>query len=167
MFTPSDFKIMERKCPNERDKLLKLLGIKDALPFAENDFKAYEKLDIKIEKTLAAKLNSSSVVEGYAKIFDTGGIAFSLSETSTELLAKILANSDKILKSAPAQVGDNNSSSDSSPSLWARFIEWFKNLFGSGESKKSAPRQSKKLSRKQIEEVLPILKQISKIFKAI
>ena len=48
MFTASDFKIMERKCPNERDKLLKLLEIKVSLPFAEDDFKSYESLDVTI-----------------------------------------------------------------------------------------------------------------------
>ena len=113
MFTASDFKIMERKCPNERDKLLKLLEIKVSLPFAEDDFKSYESLDVTIEKKLVAKLNSTSVVDGYAKLLDTGGVAFSLSETNNEILAKILANREKILSAAPAQIKDNNSSSDS------------------------------------------------------
>lgn len=96
MFTPSDFKIMERKCPEERDELLKLLGITVALPFDEDDRKAYEELDIAIESKLAAKLKSNSVIEGYAKILDASGIPFSLSETSTEILGKILASRRKI-----------------------------------------------------------------------
>ena len=83
------------------------------MPFAEDDFKSYESLDVTIEKKLVAKLNSTSVVDGYAKLLDTGGVAFSLSETNNEILAKILANREKILSAAPAQIKDNNSSSDS------------------------------------------------------
>ena len=58
MFTADDFKVMERKCPEERDELLRLLGIKVSLPFAEDDFPSYEKLDM----TIKEKMNLSSRV---------------------------------------------------------------------------------------------------------
>lgn len=165
MFTASDFKIMARKCPDARDKLLKLLGIRVALPFAEDDFKSYEDLDITIEKKIATKLNSDSVVDGYAKLLDTGGVAFSLSETNTEMLSKILANRDKILQGAAAQARNTNSTSDSDLSFWARIVRFFKSLFGSEETAPTQP--SDKLSREEIKNVFPILEQVNKIFNAI
>lgn len=96
MFTADDFKIMERKCPKERDELLSLLGIDVSLPYAEDDFKSYDELDITIEKKIAAKLGSTSVVEGYSKILDANGIGFNSSETNTEILKKILYNRRRV-----------------------------------------------------------------------
>ena len=102
MFTADDFKIMERKCPEERDELLRLLDIRVSLPFAEDDFQSYEKLDMTIEEKIAKKLGSQSVVEGYSKILDANGIGFSSRETNTETLKKILANRRRIQGRSPA-----------------------------------------------------------------
>lgn len=98
MFTPSDFKLIQRICPTDLLQLLNLLGIDNQkMNFAgDNEFEKYEDLDAAIEEKICAKLQSKSVLEGYAKLLDSGRVAYSSSETRIELLKKILANREKI-----------------------------------------------------------------------
>ena len=98
MFTPSDFKLIQRICPTDLLQLLNLLGIDSQKMNFEGDdeFEKYSDLDKEIDEKICAKLKSNSVLEGYAKLLDAGKIEFSLRETRIELLKKILANREKI-----------------------------------------------------------------------
>ena len=166
MFTASAFSLMQQNCPTELNELLRRLKIDYKPDWKHGDeFKIAEKLDNEINKKICALLKSDSDLAGYAKLLDMGGVGFSVSETRKERLGKILANRDKILQGAAAQARNNNSTSDSDLSLWARIIRFLKKLFGSEESAPSQP--SDKLSREEIKNVFPILEQVNKIFNAI
>jgi len=164
LFTASTFSLIRRNCPEELNKLLRLLDIKIDWEHGD-EFEISQKLDNEIEKKICARLKSDSDLAGYAELLDMGDVKFSISDTRKERLAKILANRDKILQGAAAQTSNNNSSYDSDLSLWARIVRFFKRLFG---SKESVPSQSSdKLSREEIKNVFPILEQVNKIFNAI
>ena len=165
MFTASAFNLMRQNCPGEFDKLLTQLNIPKPDWVHGDEFEISQKLDSEIEKKICALLKSDSDLAGYAKLLDMGDVKFSISDTRKERLAKILANRDKILQRAAAQTRNNNSTSDSDLSLWARIVRFFKRLFGSEESAPSQP--SDKLSREEIKNVFPILEQVNKIFNAI
>ena len=98
MFTVPAFKLIRRNCPEDLDKLLKLLEV-DKKPNWDRDdeFKIAQELDRRIDKKLCALLDSNSDIDGYAKLLERGAVKFSFSETRKELLEKILANRDKIL----------------------------------------------------------------------
>ena len=165
MFKATDFKLIRQDCPEELKELLQLMKIK--MPDFNNgdEYEIYNKLDNDIDKIFCSKLNCKSDLDGYAKLLDIGGIKFDLSETRNNMLKRVLANRDKILQGAAAQVINKNSSSDSDLSLWARIVRFFKRLFGLDESVPSQP--TNKLSRKQVEDIWPILEQVNKIFNAI
>ncbi|MBD3878981.1 MAG: hypothetical protein SR1Q5_04755 [Quinella sp. 1Q5] len=165
MFKATDFKLIRRDCPEELKKLLQLLKIPMPNFNSGDEYEIYSKLDKAIDKEFCERLHCKSDLDGYAKLLDLGGIKFDSGETRNNMLKKVLANRDKILQGAAAQVGNKNSSSDSDLSLWARIVRFFKRLFGSDESAPSRP--SDKLSRAQIEKALPILEQVNKIFNAI
>ena len=165
MFKATDFKLIRRDCPEELKKLLQLLKIPMPNFNSGDEFKIYSELDNDIDKAFCSKLNCDSDLDGYAKLLDLGGIKFDSGETRNNMLKKVLANRDKILQGAAAQVGNKNSSSDSDLSLLARIVRFFKSLFGSNESVPSQP--SDKLSREEIKNVFPILEQVNKIFNAI
>ncbi len=166
MFTASAFSLMRKNCPAELNELLRLLKINYKPDWEHGDeFKIAEKLDDEINKKICALLKSDSDLAGYAKLLDMGGIKFDSGETRNNMLKKILANRNKILNGAAAQVGNKNSSSDSDLSLWARIVRFFKRLFGLDEP--APPQPSDKLSREEIKNVFPILEQVNKIFNAI
>ena len=112
MFKATDFQLMRRNCPEDLNKLLKLLGIPAPNFDSGNEFDIYGKLDGDIDKVFRSKLNCKSDLDGYAKLLDIGGIKFDSGETRNNMLKKILANREKILNAAPAQIKDNNSSSE-------------------------------------------------------
>lgn len=165
MFKATDFKLIQRNCPEELNKLLQLLKIPPQTFNSGDEFEIYGKLDALIDKKFCELLNCKSDLDGYAKLLDLGGIKFASSETRNNMLKKILANRDKILQGAAAQARNKNSTSDSELSFWARIVRFFKRLFGSEESAPSQP--SDKLSREEIKNVFPILEQVNKIFNAI
>lgn len=165
MFKATDFKLILRNCPEELDKLLQLLKISPQNFNDGNEFDIYDKLDKEIDEKFCELLNCKSDLDGYAKLLDIGGIKFGLSETRNNMLKKVLANREKILQGAAAQVVNNNSSSDSDLSILARIIRFFKRLFGIDEP--APPQPSNKLSREQIKNAFPILEQINKIFDLI
>ena len=191
MYTAADFKLIRRICPDELNRLLKNLGINPPDFNAKDEFEIYTELDAMIEKKFCAKLQSNSVLEGYTKLLDLGGVAFSLSETRIELLKKILANRDKILKGSTensAQVSDKPPvaaivggifllcgvgyfAMSDNPNTIIAILGVVAGIAGIGleifnKNKKPEP-QPNKLSRQQIESVLPILTQVNKIFDSI
>lgn len=111
MYTPSDFKLIRRNCPNEMTALLNNLGIKNPDFNAGDEYEIYSQLDDTLDKKISEILKSKSVLEGYTKLLDLGGVAYSTSETRVELLGKILANREKILQAASVQ--DKNSAQTS------------------------------------------------------
>jgi len=165
MFKATDFKLIRRNCPKELDKLLQRMKIPAPNFNSGNEFELYDKLDKEIDEKFCERLNCKSDLDGYAKLLDIGGIKFGLSETRNNMLKKVLANREKILQGAAAQVVNNNSSSDSDLSILARIIRFFKRLFGIDEP--APPQPSNKLSREQIKNAFPILEQINKIFDLI
>ena len=101
MFTVSAFKLIRRNCPEDLDKLLKLLEVdKEPNWDSDDEFKIAQELDRRIDKKLCALLDSNSDIDGYAKLLERGAVKFSFSETRKELLEKILANRDKILSAS-------------------------------------------------------------------
>ncbi len=96
MFTASAFNLIKRNCPEDLDKLLRLLDIKIDWKHGD-EFEIAKKLDDELDKKICALLKSDSDLAGYAKLLDMGGIEFSISETRKERLAKIIANRDRIL----------------------------------------------------------------------
>ena len=96
MFTASTFSLIRRNCPEELDKLLRLLDIKIDWKHGD-EFEIAQELDSKIEKEICALLKSDSDLTGYAKLLDMGGVEYSISETRKERLTKIIANRDRIL----------------------------------------------------------------------
>ena len=100
MFTVSAFKLIRRNCPEDLDKLLKLLAVDKPNWDRDDEFKIAQELDRKINKELCALLDSNSDIDGYAKLLERGEVEFSFSETRKELLEKILANRDKILSAS-------------------------------------------------------------------
>ena len=99
MFTASTFSLIRRNCPEELDKLLRLLDIKIDWKHGD-EFEIAQELDSKIEKEICALLKSDSDLTGYAKLLDIGGVEYSISETRKERLAKIIANRDRILSAS-------------------------------------------------------------------
>jgi len=105
MFTASTFSLIRRNCPEELNKLLRLLDIKIDWEHGD-EFEISQKLDNEIEKEICARLKSDSDLTGYAKLLDIGGVEYSISETRKERLAKIIANRDRILSASSACIYD-------------------------------------------------------------
>lgn len=98
MFSVSAFKLIRRNCPEDFDKLLKLLAVDNPNWELDDEFKLAQELDRKIDKKLCALLDSDSDIDGYAKLLECGEVEFSFSETRKDLLKKILLNRDRILR---------------------------------------------------------------------
>jgi len=97
MFVPVEFQNMRSRCPSELKKLLEKLSI--PIPDWNGDeYRIYEKLDTELERKICALMKSSSIIEGYTKLLKLGGIGYDFSELDSELLRKIIANGDKILR---------------------------------------------------------------------
>ncbi|MBR4903861.1 MAG: DUF308 domain-containing protein [Selenomonadaceae bacterium] len=97
MFVAVEFQNMRSRCPSELETLLKKLSISKP-DWSGDEYRIYEQLDNDITKKICAAMKSSSVIEGYTNILKLGGIAYDYSETDNELLRKIVANGDKILR---------------------------------------------------------------------
>ena len=97
MFVAVEFQNMRSRCPSELENLLKKLSISKP-DWSGDEYRIYEKLDNDITKKICALMKSSSVIEGYTNLLKLGGVAYDYSETDNELLRKIIANGDKILR---------------------------------------------------------------------
>ena len=97
MFVAAEFQSMRRLCLPELEKLLRTLSI--YVPDWNGDeYRIYEKIDTELERKICALMKSSSIIEGYAKLLKLGGIGYDFSELDSELLRKIVANGNKILR---------------------------------------------------------------------
>ena len=97
MFVAVEFQNMRSRCPSELEKLLEKLSIR--IPdWSGDEYRIYEKLDNDITKKICALMKSSSVIEGYTNLLKLGGVTYDYSETDNELLRKVIANGDKILR---------------------------------------------------------------------
>lgn len=97
MFVAVEFQNMRSRCPSELETLLKKLSL--SMPdWSGDEYRIYEKLDNDITKKICALMKSSSVIEGYTNLLKLGGVFYDYSETDNELLRKIVANGDKILR---------------------------------------------------------------------
>ena len=108
MFKATDFKLIRRLCPDELNKLLRLLEI-DAPNFDDGDeFEIYKDLDSAIDRKFCDRLNCKSDLDGYAKLLDRGGIEFDSGETRNSMLKKVLANRETILHGQPVTARTRN-----------------------------------------------------------
>ena len=97
MFVAAEFQSMRRLCLPELEKLLRTLSI--YVPDWNGDeYRIYEKIDTELERKICALMKSSSIIEGYTKLLKLGGIGYDFSELDSELLRKIVANGNKILR---------------------------------------------------------------------
>ncbi len=96
MFTITEFRLIQKNCPEKLDALLNNLGITKPDLNSDDEFKIFAALDEEIISSLCKKMESESILEGYTKLMTIGGLKFNYSETENELLATILQNKDKI-----------------------------------------------------------------------
>ena len=97
MFVAAEFQSVRRICLPELEKLLKLLSI--SVPdWSGDEYRIYEKLDTELERKICTLLKSPSIIEGYTTLLKLGGVSYNFSETDNELLRKIVANKEKILR---------------------------------------------------------------------
>lgn len=95
MFTPTELQLIRKKSPTDFDALLSRLAI--AIDNTSGDeYRIYEKIDDDLTRKLSALMKSPSVIAGYTTLLELGGIAYDYSQTDNELLAKIVANKNKI-----------------------------------------------------------------------
>lgn len=97
MFVAAEFQSIRRLCPSELETLLKKLSISKP-DWSGDEYRIYEQLDNDITRKICAAMKSSSVIEGYTNLLKIGGVSYDYSETDNELLRKIVANGDKILR---------------------------------------------------------------------
>lgn len=97
MFIAAEFQSMRRICLTELEKLLKILSIQ-VPDWSGDEYRIYEKLDTELERKTCALMKSSSIIEGYTNLLKLGGIGYDFSELDSELLRKIVANKEKILR---------------------------------------------------------------------
>lgn len=107
MFTPTELQFIRKKSPTDFDALLSRLAIAIDNTIDDED-KLYEKIDDDLTRKLSALMKSSSVIAGYTTLLELGGIVYDYSETDNELLAKIVANREKILDAVRTQAAQYN-----------------------------------------------------------
>ena len=96
MFTAATFQLIRNNCQTEFDTLLKKLSIK--VDWAGDEFRVYDRLDAELTKKICGLMKSPTIIDGYMSLLALGGVAYDYSETDNELLRKIIANGDKILR---------------------------------------------------------------------
>ena len=96
MFTAATFQLIRNNCQTEFDTLLKKLSIK--VDWEGDEFRVYDRLDEELTKKICGLMKSSTIIDGYMSLLDLGGVAYDYSETDNELLRKIIANGNKILR---------------------------------------------------------------------
>lgn len=96
MFVAVEFQNMRNRCSSDLKKLLDELSI--PVDWSGDEYRIYEKLDTEFERKICALMKNSSIIEGYTKLLKLGGIGYDFSELDSELLRKIVANGNKILR---------------------------------------------------------------------
>ena len=120
MFTPTELQLIRKKSPTDFDALLSRLAI--AIDNTSGDeYRIYEKIDDDLTRKLSALMKSPSVIAGYTTLLELGGIVYDYSETDNELLAKIVANREKILDAVRTQAAQYNNQAATYDSWQARW----------------------------------------------
>ncbi len=96
MFTAAEIQLIRAHCPSDFDALLRELSV--SVDWSGDEYRVYEKLDDDISRRLSEQMKSSSVTAGYMTLLKLGGVPCDYSDTDNELLAKIVANKNKILR---------------------------------------------------------------------
>ncbi len=96
MFTAAEFRLIRERCPKKLDGLLEKLNIPKPDWEAGNEFRNYEALDEKIVNRLCRLMKSDSIINGYVKLLELGGIAVDYSETDNQLLNQIISHMNEI-----------------------------------------------------------------------
>ena len=96
MFTAATFQLIRRNCQTEFEALLKKLSIQ--IDWSGDEFRVYDKLDEELTKKICGVMKSPTIIDGYMNLLNLGSVAYNYSETDNELLRKIVANGDKILR---------------------------------------------------------------------
>ena len=96
MFAPTEFQSIRNRCLPEFETLLISLNI--PLPdWSGDEYRIYEQLDDDIKEKICDLMKSPSIIEGYTTLLNLGGVPYNFSEIDNELLAKIVANREKII----------------------------------------------------------------------
>ena len=96
MFTAATLQLIRKNSSAEFETLLNRLGIETDL--SGNESQLYEKIDGELTRKICGLMKSPTIIDGYMNLLDLGGVTYSYSETDSELLGKIVANRDKILR---------------------------------------------------------------------
>lgn len=94
MFTPSELYSIAQSCPDELKALLDEVGL--TMPETRDDLAVYSQLDDKLTQRICEILKCSQPVEGICHLLDLAKIPYKYSETTKELIAKIVVNSSQI-----------------------------------------------------------------------
>lgn len=196
-FILTAFILMQKLCPDERNKLLRQLNIPipDFSHFNDDDYTA---LDKKIYQKICKMMESNSDIEGYEKLLELGGMERN-NDIRRDCIAKIVANREKILQGVTKQTEDKISNeADSSSHLSSIVGVIFLvvgigytlisnepkfsitgaaciiglavigfNLFDDNDKPELQSQTENTLSIEQIKNILPILEQINKIYNLI
>ena len=95
MFTAATFQLIRKNSPAEFEALLNRLGIET--DWSGDEFRIYDRLDVELTEKLCVLMKSPTVIDGYMNLLDLGGVAYKYGEYD-ELLGKVVANKDKILR---------------------------------------------------------------------
>ena len=96
MFTAAEIQLIRAHCPSDFESLLRELSV--SVDWSGDEYRIAEKVDDDITKKISALMKSSSIIAGYKSLLKIGGIVYDYGETDNELLAKVVANSEKILE---------------------------------------------------------------------
>ena len=98
MFFAAEMKLIREICLNEYESLLNLLGMPKP-NWIGDEYRIYEKLDAQLTNRICSLMKSESIIDGYIKLLELGGIEFTYAETDKEILSKIVKNKNKIIQS--------------------------------------------------------------------
>ena len=98
MFNANKMQLIRSSCLPDFESFLKKISV--SVPNWNNgdEFQIYRELDGEITKKICRLMESSSIIDGYTKLLDLGGVSYNFSETDNELLEKIINNKEKIFQ---------------------------------------------------------------------
>ena len=96
MFTAGQMQLIRAHCLSEFESLLRKLSI--PADWSGDEYQAYDRIDGELTKKISALMKNSSVTSGYKSLLKLGGMPYDYSETDSEILGKIVANKNLILR---------------------------------------------------------------------
>ena len=96
MFTAAQMQLIRDNCLEDFESLLRELSV--SVDWSGDEYRAYKKIDDELSRKLSARLKSKSVTSGYTSLLKLGDLPYSYNETDSELLSKIIANRNRILR---------------------------------------------------------------------